>query len=92
MKRRDAFPAVLFLSLVLFLRPAFAQRMAGPTFGACFATDGQGVETTYLDGGALFYPGPSETRITPTDDGFDLLTRTPFRDWSMRVYLPGVLR
>lgn len=94
-QRTIALAVVMPLALLtafLFVRPVGSQQAIGPSAGACFATNGKDVQTTYLDGGGLFYPGPSDTSIEQTDVGFDLLTRTPFRRTGRFVYVPVITK
>lgn len=64
---------------------------SGPVVTACYSFDGAAVETTYLDGGGAFYPGPSENVVERYDDGsFRVTHQTLFTPFKQRVYLPVV--
>jgi hypothetical protein len=79
---------------VLGVRTSRALPLA-PVAGACYASDGVTVETTWLGGsGDYAYPSPSEGTITRYDDGsFTVTHRTLFVPVVKRhVYLPTVQR
>lgn len=81
--------ALLLACAVLGVR---AFPAAGPVAGACYSTDGQSVETTWLGGSGDFaYPSPSSGEIVQHDDGsFTVIHTTLFIPLTRRVYLPAV--
>lgn len=99
MIRNRLIPAFLLLAIALLIQPAFSQqqqpqpaREFGPSWGIAYATNGREVQVVNLDGGGLFYPGPTEATVTEVDGGFVVELHTAFRYVSTKVYLPQVVR
>lgn len=84
--------AGLALLLALLGGYAAADAFWRPSYGVCYATDGEQVETTFLNGGGAFYPIETEATIEQLDDGFAVTHRVRFVEIGARVYLPVVAK
>lgn len=82
--------AVLMLLLAMLGGYAAVTAAWGPSVGVCYAVDGSAVETTFLNGGGMFYPIETGATIEQLEDGFAVTHQVRFVDVGRRVYLPDV--
>lgn len=78
---------VVIVFVVLGIGRVLAFVAPSPVVTACYSFDGNTVETTYLDGGGAFYPGPSDSSVEQDGDGFRVVHRTVFTPLR-RVWVP----
>lgn len=84
--------AVLACTLGLAVSSAFSQQATRHPVGVCYATDGTSFETTYVTGGASFYPIASSGEVEQTETGFVTIHRVVFEERGRLVYLPMIAK
>jgi hypothetical protein len=62
-----------------------------PAIGVCYATDGKTVETTFIDGGANFYPVATNATIDHLNGSMIITHTTTFGPRGGELFLPLVV-
>jgi hypothetical protein len=84
---------IIVLTLLVSVHTLLADdQHINPTAAVCYAFDGNDVQSTYLDGGANYYPAPESELVEalPEGRGYRIVVSTLFLYTGHATFLPLV--